>query len=109
MWTGTEWLVMGDTVLCSYFSETKSYIVKANGLIEQWGSHHQSSNTQFQIALYVTMSNTNYNITALSYGLSSGWSYPLYAKKDTLATSSFYLASKSDLSNTDHTWSVKGI
>ena len=55
------------------------------------------------------MSNTNYNITALSYGLSSGWSYPLYAKKDTLATSSFYLASKSDLSNTDHTWSVKGI
>ena len=38
MWTGSEWLVMGDTVLCSYFSTSQSYTVKANGLIEQWGT-----------------------------------------------------------------------
>ena len=35
MWTGTEWLVMSNPVLCSYFSDTQSYIVYANGLIEQ--------------------------------------------------------------------------
>lgn len=36
MWTGDSWLVMGNPVLCSYFRETQSYTVYANGLIEQW-------------------------------------------------------------------------
>ena len=35
MWTGSVWLVMGNPVLCSYFSTTQSYTVYANGLIEQ--------------------------------------------------------------------------
>ena len=37
MWIGNAWLVMGNPVLCSYFSTTQSYTVYANGLIEQWG------------------------------------------------------------------------
>ena len=36
MWTGTYWLVMGDAVLCSYFSSDANYVIKSNGLIEEW-------------------------------------------------------------------------
>ena len=54
------------------------------------------------------MGDTNYSISALSYG-TNGWTNPLYIKSSSLATSSFYLSSKSQLDNSHHTWSVKGI
>lgn len=45
MWTGTYWLVMGDAVLCSYFSSDANYTVKANGLItESYTVNDASSN-----------------------------------------------------------------
>jgi len=34
MWTGSEWLIMGDPVLCSYASETLNYTIKGNGFID---------------------------------------------------------------------------
>ncbi|MCR5284860.1 MAG: hypothetical protein K6D95_04625 [Treponema sp.] len=34
MWTGSEWLIMGDPVLCSYVSETLNYTIKGNGFID---------------------------------------------------------------------------
>ena len=37
MYTGSEWLVMGNPVLCSHYSETLNYTVFANGMIEQRG------------------------------------------------------------------------
>ena len=37
MWTGSAWIVMGNPVLCSYFSSSVGYTVYANGLVEQWG------------------------------------------------------------------------
>ena len=43
MWDGTNWIVMGNPVLCSYFSTTQSYTVYANGLIEQYGIVDASS------------------------------------------------------------------
>ena len=44
MWTGTYWLVMGNPVLCSYFSSNKGYSVYADGKIEQWGEFDCGSN-----------------------------------------------------------------
>ena len=38
MWTGSEWLIMGDPVLCSYASETLTYTIKGNGFIDIRGS-----------------------------------------------------------------------
>ena len=34
---GTNWVVVGNPVLCSYFATDKSYSVYANGYIHQWG------------------------------------------------------------------------
>ena len=55
MYTGSYWLVMGNPILCSYFSETQSYTVYANGLIEQWGIINQQD-----INFLVSYSNKNY-------------------------------------------------
>jgi hypothetical protein len=63
MWTGTEWLVMGDTVLCSYFSETQSYTIKSNGLIEQWGYTPSALTAGKTIYLFPAYSNSNYSIS----------------------------------------------
>ena len=61
MWTGSVWLVMGNPVLCSYFSTTQSYTVYANGLIEQWIYDITVSsevNDNFTFPIY--FSNANY-------------------------------------------------
>ena len=36
IYDGTNWVVVGNPVLCSYFATDKSYSVYANGYIEQW-------------------------------------------------------------------------
>lgn len=38
MWDGTNWLVMGNPVVCSYFSTSYLYKVYADGFIRQQGS-----------------------------------------------------------------------
>ena len=38
IYDGTDWVIMGNPVLCSYFSTTYSYTVYANGLIKQFAS-----------------------------------------------------------------------
>lgn len=37
IYDGTNWVVVGNPVLCSYFATDKSYSVYANGYIHQWG------------------------------------------------------------------------
>jgi hypothetical protein len=37
IYDGTNWVVVGNPVLCSYFATDKSYSVYANGFIHQWG------------------------------------------------------------------------
>ena len=59
MYTGSYWLVMGNPILCSYFSETQSYTVYANGLIEQWG-YTKRTNSPQRIDLCISFSNINY-------------------------------------------------
>ena len=58
MWTGSVWLVMGNPVLCSYFSTTQSYTVYANGLITQWGVFSPESSGWKDIPLLVYYNNT---------------------------------------------------
>lgn len=50
MWTGTCWLVMGDAVLCSYFSSDANYVVKSNGFIKQW-RYFESTNIIFSLPI----------------------------------------------------------
>lgn len=51
IYDGTNWVVVGNPVLCSYYSDTYSYIVYADGLIHQWGTYDKGSNTR---SLYST-------------------------------------------------------
>lgn len=37
IYDGTNWVVVGNPVLCSYFATDKSYSVYANGELEMWG------------------------------------------------------------------------
>lgn len=46
IYDGTNWIVVGNPVLCSYFSSDKSYSVYANGYIEQWGRYDAGSDVR---------------------------------------------------------------
>lgn len=39
MYDGADWVIVGNPTVESYFSNDKSYEVKADGLIEQWGEY----------------------------------------------------------------------
>lgn len=67
MWTGSYWLVMGDAVLCSYFSSDANYTVKANGFITQWGLRLNSPEGTTQIYFPVIYSSIP-SVNATLYG-----------------------------------------
>lgn len=76
MWTGSEWLIMGNPVVCSYFSETQSYIVYANGLIKQWGrKENLAANATNKITSYLTLNNPKVFLSIIWAG-SGQWSHP---------------------------------
>ena len=62
MWDGTNWIVMGNPVLCSYLSETQSYTVYANGLIEQQYKKTTLSSGNVDISFNVQFT-TQYNVS----------------------------------------------
>lgn len=43
---GTNWVVVGNPLLCSYYSTTINYRVYADGYIEQWGMHDNGSESR---------------------------------------------------------------
>ncbi len=43
MWTGSEWLIIGDPVLCSYASDNLNYTIKGNGFIDISGYNKPSA------------------------------------------------------------------
>ena len=43
IYDGTNWVVVGNPVLCSYYSVDSSYLVYANGLLQQWGQMDNGS------------------------------------------------------------------
>lgn len=46
IYDGTNWVVVGNPILCSYFATDKSYSVYADGLIRQWGRRNNGSNVR---------------------------------------------------------------
>lgn len=46
IYDGTNWVVVGNPILCSYYSDNYSYIVYADGLIHQWGTYDKGSDTR---------------------------------------------------------------
>lgn len=53
IYDGTNWVVVGNPVLCSYFATDKSYSVYANGFIHQWGTTTVDSSAEVQEQLLV--------------------------------------------------------
>ena len=51
MYDGTDWVIVGNPTVESYYSDTVSYTVKADGLIEQWGVSEMST---FTLPVFVT-------------------------------------------------------
>ena len=49
IYDGTYWILEGNPVLESYYSTTKSYVVYADGKIEQWG--HSTTSTSYTTVL----------------------------------------------------------
>ena len=77
-----------------------------NGLIEQWGLHHQSTNVKFNILFNITMTNYSAYVQILSLGTSEGWSYPVYLRN--IEPTYISVDGKSSLANSDFLWQVKG-
>ena len=61
MYDGTDWVIVGNPTVESYSSDTASYEVKADGLIEQWGKSSSESGKE-TINLPVTLSTTDYDV-----------------------------------------------
>ena len=67
LYTGSEWLVMCNPVLCSYASSSDSYTVYSNGLIKQWGLISGGTQSSKRIDLNVSYStSTSYSIQVSS-------------------------------------------
>ena len=58
MYDGTNWVIMGDPVIESYFTTDSGYEKKANGLIRQWMTFFMQGDCYFPIRF----SNTSYSI-----------------------------------------------
>ena len=64
MWTGNEWLVMNNPVLCSYENGSgNGYRIYSDGYIEQWGLLEVTTVDYTVIGWYVQLKNTDYVIT----------------------------------------------
>ena len=58
MYDGTDWVIMGDPVIESYFTTDFGYEKKANGLIKQWGlASAPSSGQKTNVTFYISYSN----------------------------------------------------
>lgn len=60
MWTGTEWLVMGNPVVCSYTSSDRSYLVLTDGFFKEWGHLSQTPARTFQTDITVFITHKTY-------------------------------------------------
>lgn len=65
IYDGTNWVVVGNPVLCSYFATDKSYSVYANGELEMWGKA-TTSNYQGTLTLTVSTVLTDYSVVVIA-------------------------------------------
>ncbi len=68
MYDGTNWVIMGDPVIESYFTTDSGYEKKANGLIEQWGITFDYGNFDKTYDLYVAFNSVICNATGTWIG-----------------------------------------
>ena len=66
MYDGTDWVIVGNPTVESYSSDTASYEVKADSLIEQWGVVTGNSYNK-AVSFPITFSDTNYNVTGTGH------------------------------------------
>ena len=60
----SHWCITGDNVLESYYSTTNSYVVYADGRIEQWGHSTTATSTSTVLTYLVPFSSaTSYSIS----------------------------------------------
>ena len=72
MYDGTDWVIIGNPVVEDYYSETQSYVVYANGLIEQWGKTGTPSVGENTITFFLTFIQ-NPIVTAIPNSPSGGY------------------------------------
>ena len=63
MYDGTDFVIMGNPVVESYYSTTASYEVKADGQITQWGTKQITSTSVTTVSFPVVFSYATPNIT----------------------------------------------
>lgn len=64
IYTGNEWVIEGNSILESYYSTTNSYVVYADGKIEQWGHSTTQTSTSTVLTYLVPFSSaTSYSIS----------------------------------------------
>ena len=69
MYVGTDWVIVGNPTVESYSSDTASYEVKADGLIEQWGVVKSGSDDK-RVSFPINFSDTNYIVTGTGHSRS---------------------------------------
>jgi hypothetical protein len=99
IYDGTNWVVVGNPVLCSYFATDKSYSVYANGELEMWGKV-TTSNKQGTLYLTVNTVLTGYSVMVI--GNDNGTSAAYRCSVDNLTTTQCKLYTT--LSNNGFVW-----
>lgn len=94
IYDGTNWVVVGNPVLCSYFATDKSYSVYSNGEIEQTATRYKGSNLEpgetwsATITYQIVMSDTGYTLlmSARDEGGGGEEEREMYATRTTSST-----------------------
>lgn len=94
IYDGTNWVVVGNPVLCSYFATDKSYSVYSNGEIEQTATIYRGSNLSSgetwsaTITYQIVMSDTGYTLlmSARDEGGGGEEEREMYATRTTSST-----------------------
>ena len=119
IYDGTDWVIIGNPVLCSYFATDKSYSVYSNGEIEQTATIYRGSNLSADgiwsttVTYQIVMSDTGY-ILLMSAGDKGGGGEEEREVYDSRTTSSTQLNIYNRNSSTvcqspNMTYTVKGL
>ena len=65
MYDGTDWVIMGDPVIESYFTTDFGYEKKANGLIRQWG-YYKATGEAYTLYFPIEFSSKAYTILGMN-------------------------------------------
>ena len=91
MYDGTDWVIIGNPIVEDYYSASQSYIVYANGLIEQWGYKLIGTNVSNLVIVNFSINYNEIPHVLLGYKVSQFNVTNVYAPNQlgTVTTSSF--------------------